>query len=57
MTAEQAREKAMDIVLFAYNRGDIEEECKRRGIKVIKNRSAMEHKLVESMTKEFITEP
>ena len=34
--------------------GDIEEGCRKRGIKVTKNRSSMEGKLIEALTEEYM---
>jgi DNA-directed RNA polymerase subunit RPC12/RpoP len=48
-TREQAQEK-----VYVYMcRGDIEDECIKRGIKVTKNRSKMEQALIEAYTKEW----
>lgn len=55
MTREEAKEKAEMKVYVYMNRGDIEEECQERGIKVVKNRSAMEQKLIEAYTNEWTT--
>lgn len=51
---EEARKKAEEMVFVNMNRGDIEEACRERGIKVIKNRSSMEGKLIEALTEEYI---
>ncbi|MDY5477884.1 MULTISPECIES: hypothetical protein [Enterocloster] len=54
MTREEAREKAQEIVFVNMNLGDIEEGCRKRGIKVTKNRSSMEGKLIEALTEEYM---
>lgn len=51
---QEARKKAEEMVFVNMNRGDIEEACRERGIKVIKNRSSMEGKLIEALTEEYI---
>ena len=51
---EEAREKAQEIVFVNMNLGDIEEGCRKRGIKVTKNRSSMEGKLIEALTEEYM---
>lgn len=53
MTMEKAREKAENKVYISMTLGDIEEECKRLGIKVVKNRSSMEQKLIEVYANEL----
>lgn len=47
-------EKAQEIVFVDMNRGDIEEGCRKRGIKVTKNRSSMEGKLIKALTEEYM---
>lgn len=54
MTKEQAQEKAMNCVFLHMTLGDIEDNCKKRGIRVVKNRATMEHKLIEAMVEELI---
>lgn len=54
MTHEQAREKAVEIVFVYYTIGDIERECKSRGIRIVRSRNIMERKLIEAMTKELL---
>lgn len=54
MTREEAREKAQEMVFMNMNRGDIEAGCRERGIKVTKNRSSMERKLIEALTEEYM---
>lgn len=51
---KEAREKAQELVFINMNRGDIEEACRKRGIKVTTNRSSMEGKLIEALTEEFM---
>lgn len=54
MIKKEARKKAEEMVFVNMNRGDIEEACRERGIKVTKNRSSMEGKLIEALTEEYI---
>lgn len=54
MTRKEAREKAEEMVFVNMNLGDIEEGCRKRGIKVTKNRSSMEGKLIEVLTEEYM---
>ena len=51
---KKAYDKAANIVFVGYCRGDIEDECRSRGIKVVSNRSTMERKLIDTMTLEFL---
>jgi 3-dehydroquinate dehydratase len=53
VTREEAREKAQYRVFVDFTRGDIEEECQKRGIKVTKSRSTMEAKLIEALSNEY----
>lgn len=48
MNRQQAQEKVYVYMCL----GDIKEECLKRGIKVVKNRSKMEQKLIEAYVKE-----
>lgn len=54
MSEEQAKEKAQFRVFVDMNRGDIEDECARRGIRIVKSRSTMEQKLIKALTKEYM---
>lgn len=56
MSEAEAREKAETFVFCDMSRGDIEDGCRRRGIKVTKNRSSMEAALIDAITKEFMGE-
>lgn len=56
MTEEEAKKNAQYRVFVDMNRGDIEDECERRGIRIVKNRSTMEKKLIEVLTKEYMKE-
>ena len=47
-------EKAKNVVYISMNLGDIEEECKRLKIRIVKNRSIMEQKLIKAYVKEWI---
>lgn len=53
MTEDEARKKAEILVLCDMALSDIERECRRRDIKVTKNRTQMEKALVEAITKEY----
>lgn len=50
---EKAKERASNMVLFGMMRGDIEDECRRRHIKISKNRSTMEEALIAAIIKEL----
>ena len=54
MTEDAARERATTRVYVDMCRGDIEAECRRFGIKVAKNRSAMEGKLIDALAAEYM---
>lgn len=54
LTEEEARKKAQERVFCDMGRSDIEDECHRRGIKVVKNRGKMEAALIEALTKEYM---
>lgn len=56
MTEAEAREKAEMYVFCDMSRGDIEDGCRRRGIKVSKNRGIMEKALIDAITKEYMGE-
>lgn len=53
MTEDEAHKKAEILVLCDMALSDIESECRRRDIKVTKNRTQMEKALVEAITKEY----
>ena len=53
MNATEAHDKAFEIVCIYMTRGDIEDACEERGIRVVKNRATMEKKLIAAMTAEF----
>jgi hypothetical protein len=53
MNEQIAREKAREKVYVYMCIGDIKYECEKRDIKVTKNRSKMEQKLIEAYTKEW----
>ena len=52
---ETVREHVKEQVFVYMCRGDIEDGCQARGIKVTKNRSVMEAKLIEAMIQEIIS--
>ncbi|OPY64056.1 MAG: hypothetical protein A4E56_00110 [Pelotomaculum sp. PtaU1.Bin065] len=54
MTRDEAKEKAQYRVFVCMYRGDIEDECRTRGIKVTKSRCTMEKKLIEALTDEYM---
>ena len=54
MIIEKAKKQAEEMVLFSMNLGDIETECRRKKIRVTKNRHTIEKKLIETLTKENI---
>jgi Fe2+ or Zn2+ uptake regulation protein len=56
MDRETAKKRAEEKVYVYMCRGDIEDECRERGIKVTKNRSQMEEKLIEAFTDEWSKE-
>lgn len=56
MNELQAREKAQEKVYIYMFLGEIEDECKNKGIKITKNRSKMESKLIDAYTKEWSKE-
>lgn len=49
------RENIEERVFVYMSRSDIEDNCRERGIKVTKNRSAMEAKLIEAMVQEIVS--
>ena len=52
MTRQDAIERAETRVYVCMNRGDIEEACRRRGIKVSRDRSVMEQALIDALVAE-----
>ena len=52
MTEPEALKKAEELVLCDMGLSDIERECRKRGIKVTKNRDQMEKALIEAISKE-----
>lgn len=52
MTKEEARDCAETQVYVYMNRAEIEEACRRRGITVSRDRSRMEHELIEALVTE-----
>lgn len=52
MTRQDAIERAETRVYVYMNRGDIEEACRRRGIKVSRDRSVMEQALIDALVAE-----
>jgi len=54
MTKELAKIYATQQVHFNMNRADIEEACKKRGIRVPKCRFTMEEKLIKALSEEYI---
>lgn len=56
MTKDQARNKAMDHVFLHMTRYDVDDACKERGIRISKNRSSMEWKLIEALSYEWADE-
>lgn len=49
-TKKEIKFQAGEDLLFS----DRQHQYEKRGIRVVKNRSTMEHKLIEAMTKEFM---
>jgi len=54
MTEDEARDRATTRVYVDMCRGDIEAGCRQRGIKVTKNRSAMEERLIDALAAEYM---
>lgn len=54
--AEKAKDKAFETICVNYTRGDIEDECARRGIRIVNSRSVMENKLIDAITLEILDE-
>lgn len=53
MNKEEAKEKAERKVYVSMNRGDIEDECIRNGLKLSKDRGVMERRLIKFYTEEW----
>ncbi|MFA5423133.1 MAG: hypothetical protein WC374_04685 [Phycisphaerae bacterium] len=53
MTQERARNAAEEKVFVYMNRADIEQECKKRGIKA-KTRTDMERQLIKALTEDYM---
>ena len=53
-TEEQARAEAKYYVTVHLTRSSMEEECRKRGMKVSKSLRIMEEQLIEAMTQELL---
>ena len=53
MTEQEAKDKAIEKVYIYMCRGDIEYECKKRNIRIVKDRCKMEQKLIQAYIKEW----